>query len=62
MPWPPPTTITGSSVVWPLPSVVVIHSFAVYEVPGRVVAMNPGGMEVSVLVTPVGVPVEVVVV
>lgn len=58
MPWPPPTITTGSSVVCWLPSVVVIHSFSVYEVPGSVVAISSGGMEVSVLVTPVKVPVE----
>lgn len=38
---------------------VVIQSFAVYEVPGRVVAINPGGMEVRVLVIAAEVPLEV---
>ena len=48
MPWPPPITMTGSSVVWCLLSVVVIHSFVVYEVPGSSTAVKPVGNEVIV--------------
>ena len=50
-PRPPPSAITGSTVVEPFLSVVVVQPFAVYEDPGSVSAVSPGGIEVIVLDT-----------
>lgn len=48
---PPGSAITGSITDAPLPFVVVVQAFAVYEVPERVSTTSPDGMEVIVLDT-----------
>lgn len=49
IPIPPPPIISGTKVVWCLLSVVVTHSLAV-KVPWSVCAVNPEGIEVTILV------------